>query len=179
MELFAGQYATLATPDTQAHDLHRSWNSVEDWGRERNGGGDETPRAEVEASPLGVIGHLDMSASEDSDAPSSIDSPKRPLLKKASTPDLRHLVGPDHADTGLITPPSSNLSSPPTPSRSPLPPWHSTGESSPVESLATEASIDFGDIVIDPAERGRKSTADGLKTLNGGADSYDELVSTV
>lgn len=174
MALFAGQYATLAPPKA-THERRRSWNGDEEW--QRDGGGDETPKAvEVEASPLGVIGNLDLT-SEESDAASSIDSPVRPLMKKGSTPDLRNFVG-DDSDTGLITPPASNLSSPPTPSRSPLPsPSLSTGTSSPVESLATDNSVDFDNIVIDPAERGRRSTADGAKTLNGGADSYEQFVS--
>lgn len=156
--------------------------------------GDSTPLANVSRSPLdGVM----LSGSRGASGTSSDSSPERsrPLASKRSIGDLRSLLDAAEDGTGLLTPPSSNLSSPPSPTLRNLPRGQhhshshggplspdsssvaSTGESSPVNTLSdvSDSATDLTalDGSIDPEVRGRNPMPN-YKALN---NSYQEFVS--
>ncbi|KAK6908902.1 hypothetical protein I203_102908 [Kwoniella mangroviensis CBS 8507] len=167
MNVINGNYATLVAPD-MGHERRSSWNG-------QNNSWDSFSQAmENSASP---------SKSSSGDAtPTAHRSPKvpedeqestpehRPLTLKRSTGDLRKLMhDAENADLGLMTPPSSNLSSPPTPTHAGLPaipmspaPSASTGESSPVETMSNESTPDLASlpIEIDPKQKDQKKMLD-------------------
>jgi hypothetical protein len=198
MNVFGGQFATLDVPspdaDAPAHERRRSWSGKSDSWESfsqamghaveeavQTTDGDATPIAVGSRSPL--IGH--------DSGDSSPEQRSRPLAARPSSVDLQALVAARPSsgnlqalvtdDAGLITPPSSNLSSPPSPAGQ-LPgsmsPSLSTGESSPINTLSTESTPDLSafPLQIDPDEhRGRPGfPANSYKMLS---NSYQEFVS--
>lgn len=184
MDLIHGHPATTWSPHERSH----SWagKSGEAWQQQNDKqsasdndesvGGDSTPRAARARSP-------ETRAPEKADMASMVDSPvsitntssssgsedetDRPVTLNRSTGDLRALINQD-ASNGLMTPPSSNLSSPPTPSAvlpGPMSPSMSmsTGDSSPVNTLISGS----------PAENDSLDEARG-RTLN--AATYQEFL---
>ena len=191
MNVTGGNYATLGPPLAAPEPERRSsWNGqseswdsfakameqVDDAGGTTKTDGDATPVAARAQSPAARTSGT-----------SSDSSPERsrPLTFKRSTGDLRALLEGDD-NSGLLTPPMSNLSSPPSPPKAALPALGpmspsssitSTGESSPVETVSTTDSItDLAnlDVNIGGEERGRSMKPD-LKVLNQG--SYQDFVS--
>jgi hypothetical protein len=132
--------------------------------------GDSTPTAAGSRSPAGAV-----AANEDS-------SPEgRPLQLKRSTGNLLALINQD--SNGLMTPPASNLSSPPSPGLLNLPgrpmspsPSASTCESSPVHTLSSDSTPDLAHLAVDiePHNRGRPQNPNSYKILT---NSYQEFVS--
>ncbi|WVQ75051.1 hypothetical protein IAR50_004660 [Cryptococcus sp. DSM 104548] len=139
MGVVGGGYATL---EATVHERRSSWN-----GQPSGKAYDEEVREGVDMMPMA---HVPSSAVEE--VRGSPESPHRPLTAKRSVGDLRTLVQEADNDNGLITPPSSNLSSPPTP-RSHLPPGltpsSSTGDSSPVNTASAESTPDVASLAID------------------------------
>jgi len=207
MDVMGGQFATLSPPKADTvpeHERRSSWSGKdESWDSfakamehmddepstpvTSSTDGDCTPVARGAQSPAG--------SGQRENGTSSESSPERsrPLAFKRSTGDLQALL--DGADgSGLLTPPSSNLSSPPSPAAptlpalptepepEPLSPMSSiastasTGDSSPVNTVSTTDSIaDLANLAIDvdPEERGR-SMRQEYKMLN--KDSYQDFV---
>ncbi|KAK4685288.1 hypothetical protein P7C73_g4862, partial [Tremellales sp. Uapishka_1] len=101
---------------------------------------------------------------------------QKPLSMKRSSGDLRSLVDTD--SIGLMTPPSSNLSSPPSPALTILPaipsspsPSGSTGESSPVNTISSDSIPDLA--AINTEERGRTLNPNSYKQLS---NNYQEFL---
>ncbi|AFR95423.1 hypothetical protein C343_03522 [Cryptococcus neoformans C23] len=183
MDVVAGNYATIS------HDLQppvcerrSSWNGqANSWDCSRATDnpdgkrldGDKTPVAM--ASPLPVI--LPNVRSPD-------PSPQKPLTLKRSTGDLRKLVEDAEDENGLMTPPSSKGSSPPTPVHANLPPDliytspASTGDTSSINTLSTESTPDSASLSIDTElhveGRGRNGHPNDHKFFS--ADSYQEFL---
>ncbi|KAK8849502.1 hypothetical protein IAR55_004836 [Kwoniella newhampshirensis] len=187
MNLVGGNYATLSPSQDMGHERRSSWNGQpSNWDsfaqamvKSEEGGdvfdGDSTPVARGSRSPEFTP--------EISDA--STSSPAhRPLTLKRSTGDLRKLVQEaEDNENGLMTPPSSNLSSPPTPIHSGLPavpmspsPSASTGESSPVETISADSPLDLSslEINVEPEARGRTGHPNDHKSFTSG--SYQEFL---
>ncbi|WVR08223.1 hypothetical protein IAU60_005270 [Kwoniella sp. DSM 27419] len=183
MNVLGGGYATLSPTDEAVHERRSSWNGDNSsWDSFAQAletrdtaslpsDGDATPVAQGSRSP-------DVSTNEASDT----NSPEhKPLALKRSSTDLRKLVQDvEDSDNGLLTPPSSNLSSPPTPLHTSLPPIPmspspsaSTGESSPVRTMSNESTPDLAGVPveIEPELRGR--TGGNQKMLS---NSYQEFL---
>ena len=210
MNVMGGQFATLSPPkaDTETERERRSswggkdesWDSFAKAMEHIDGepstpvasstDGDSTPVAHGAQSPAGS-GKRDSGTSSESSPERS-----RPLAFQRSTGDLQALLDSEDG-SGLLTPPASNLSSPPSPAvptlpalpsepepeTEPLSPMSSiastasTGDSSPVNTVSTTDSIaDLANLAIDvdPEERGR-SMRQEYKMLN--KDSYQDFVS--
>ncbi|WVQ96165.1 hypothetical protein IAU59_003268 [Kwoniella sp. CBS 9459] len=178
MNVMAGNYATLSPPQTSdmGHERRSSWNGQNNsWdsfsqAMDRQAD-DDTPKGDGDATPVAPAAR-----SPEVGAAEQVETPEhRPLTMKRSTGDLRKLMrDAEDSDNGLMTPPSSNLSSPPTPLHANLPPIPmspapsaSTGESSPVETMSNESTPDLsgGPIEVDPESQG--TYADGRQKLNG------------
>jgi hypothetical protein len=194
MAIFAGGYATLASPKPPAHERRSSWNGqTENWysfAQAIDAGGASLGHEDNEATPLAENGDTTPvaagSQSPKVNESSSDSSPEaRPLTMKRSIPNLRDLVE-GNADSGLFSPSSSDLSSPTSPRHLDLP--HvppspsdtsstlSTGDSSPVASpinFDDDSVMDLANLAvqIDPAERGRSMPPKML------SNSYQEFVS--
>ncbi|EIW71697.1 hypothetical protein TREMEDRAFT_73389 [Tremella mesenterica DSM 1558] len=180
MTIIGGQPATRASP--LQHERRSSWNGKSaSWDSfanalesEENGppddisscsstDGEATPVASGSRSPTGEL------------ADSGESSPDRPMLSmKRSTNNLQALVSDD---AGLMTPPSSNLSSPPTPPRPKLPllpspssSTVSTGESSPIHTISSDSSS------ADFASFASRMQAGKMKAKQFGSDSYQEFL---
>lgn len=179
MMIMAGGFATISppiTPQKPPHERRSSWNghdSLNSISQTMNG--DDTPHAtDGETTPV-AIGSRSPRVTESS-TESSPES--RPLTLKPSTGNLRALLADD---AGSVTPPSSNLSSPHSPSIGlPLPmspsvasSTTSTGESSPVNTVSSDSTPDLANLAIniDPQERGRPTPPKML------GNSYQEFVS--
>ena len=198
LNVLGGQLATLSPSKSSAqHERRSSWNG-------NNGSWDSFTKVmeHVDGSD-GEAAYPQVSTDGEStpvatgarsparmhSATSSDSSPERPSLSlKRSTGDLRALLDVADDGTGLITPPPSNLSSPPSPVLRaliavPMSPSTnsaaSTGESSPVNTVSSDSATDLTDITnlsiddIDPSTRGRSATPT-YKMLN---NSYQEFVS--
>ena len=197
MNIVGGNYATILSLPPR-HERRRSWTGGEktEWssfssplssGKEIGNGtsseldsdhtvesvdGDLTPVAKGARSPELRL---------DSDSSSASSPENRPLTLKRSTTNLQALVSGD--DSGILTPPSSTHSSPPSPrmdglslSPSQSSAAASTGESSPVNTVSSDSIPDLAnlDIEIDPDERGRTMGGSNYKMLS---NSYQEFVS--
>ena len=178
-----GQYAALPSlANSDNHDRRASWSGqsgnwdsfttvmqvVEQQLELSSTDGESTPVAPGSRSPAAA----NIGDSEDSSLA------KRPFGLKRSTGDLRALVD----DVGLVTPPSSAHSSPPSPALQPLPPMSpspsstSTGDSSPINTASTDSTPDLSSLSVDiePVERGRDISPNNYKMLS---TSYQEFVS--
>ncbi|WVF68623.1 hypothetical protein IAT40_003393 [Kwoniella sp. CBS 6097] len=183
MNVMAGNYATLSPPQDMGHERRSSWNgdnnSWDSFSQAMDRDGDaNTPKADGDATP---VAHA--SRSPDVGAAEQVETPEhKPLTLKRSTGDLRKLMrDAEDSDNGLMTPPSSNLSSPPTPLRANLPPIPmspapsaSTGESSPVETMSNESTPDLsgGPVELNPENQGR--FPDGNQKMKG--QSYQDFL---
>ncbi|WWC65672.1 uncharacterized protein I303_108293 [Kwoniella dejecticola CBS 10117] len=160
MNVVNGNYATLVTPDA-GHDRRSSWNgqnnSWDSFAQAMDTYESPTKSSSGDATPTA---HRSPQVSADE----SVATPEhKPLTLKRSTGDLRKLMQEaEDRDNGLMTPPSSNLSSPPTPIHTGLPtvpmspsPSASTGDSSPIETLSNDSTPDLAalDIEIDPEKK--------------------------
>ncbi|WWC93007.1 uncharacterized protein L201_007971 [Kwoniella dendrophila CBS 6074] len=180
MNVMNGNYATLAAPD-MGHERRSSWNGEPStWdsfaqamdnqsSTPKTSSGDATPKAR-------------RSPEVPAESPQSTPEHK-PLTLKRSTGDLSKLrMDAEDSDLGLMTPPSSNLSSPPTPLHAGLPvpmspsPSASTGESSPVETMSNESTPDLAalSIEIDPDDN-NGGNGNNQKLLNDA--SYQDFLS--
>lgn len=185
MDVVAGNYATIS------HDLQppvcerrSSWNGqANSWDCSRATDnpdgkrldGDKTPVAMASPSPV-ILPNVR----------SPDPSPQKPLTLKRSTGDLRKLVEDAEDENGLMTPPSSKGSSPPTPVHANLPPDliytspASTGDTSSINTLSTESTPDSASLSIDTElhveGRGRNGHPNDHKFFS--ADSYQEFVSS-
>ncbi|WWC73499.1 uncharacterized protein I206_107470 [Kwoniella pini CBS 10737] len=160
MNVVNGNYATLLSPDA-GHERRSSWNgdnsSWDSFAQAKGNHESPTKPSSGDATPTGH--RSPQVAAEESD----VTPEHRPLTLKRSTGDLRKLMQEaEDRDNGLMTPPSSNLSSPPTPTHTGLPavpmspsPSASTGESSPVETLSNESTPDLAalNIEVDPEKK--------------------------
>ena len=193
MAVFAGGYATLAPPRPPAHERRSSWNGQTDawnsFAQAITAGGATLEHEDNERTPIADAGDVTPvaagSRSPKVTESSSDSSPEtRPLTMKRSIPNLRALVD-GNDDSGLLTPSSSDLSSPASPHQilAPMSPTStsstlSTGESSPVASPVTafngeDSALDLANLAvqIDPNERGRSGPPKML------SNSYQEFVS--
>ena len=193
MNVMGGQMATLSPPTAPSEHLRRSsWNgNNESWdsfakAMEQFEDNVPTPQPSTNGESTPVAGAQSPASQLNGNSSESSPERGRPLGFKRSTGDLRALLdAEDH--TGLLTPPSSNLSSPPSPSMSALPSTQtpmspsssitSTGESSPVDTVSdNDSSVDLAnlDIDVNPMDRGRSMNKE-FKMLNNG--SYQDFVS--
>lgn len=192
MAVFAGGYATLAPPRPPAHERRSSWNGQTDawnsFAQAITAGGATLEHEDNERTPIADAGDVTPvaagSRSPKVTESSSDSSPEtRPLTMKRSIPNLRALVD-GNDDSGLLTPSSSDLSSPASPHQilAPMSPTStsstlSTGESSPVASPVTafngeDSALDLANLAvqIDPNERGRSGPPKML------SNSYQEFL---
>ncbi|WVW86712.1 hypothetical protein I302_108766 [Kwoniella bestiolae CBS 10118] len=163
MNVINGNYATLVAPD-MGHERRSSWNgqnnSWDSFAQAMEHQGSPIKSSSGDATPIAHRSPV-VPADEEESTPEH-----KPLTLKRSTGDLRKLMqDAENSDLGLMTPPSSNLSSPPTPIHTGLPavpmspsPSASTGESSPVETMSNESTPDLASlsIEIDPKKDGKK-----------------------
>ncbi|OCF46087.1 hypothetical protein I317_00177 [Kwoniella heveanensis CBS 569] len=183
MNVMAGNYATLSPPEDMGHERRSSWNGQNNsWdsfsqAMDKNAEG-LTPKADGDATP---VAHA--SRSPNVGAEEQVETPEhKPLTLKRSTGDLRKLMrDAEESDTGLMTPPSSNLSSPPTPLHANLPPIPmspapstSTGESSPVETMSNESTPDLSGGPIEVNSGGRGRFGDGNQKMT--SQSYQDFL---
>ncbi|WWD20126.1 hypothetical protein CI109_104602 [Kwoniella shandongensis] len=187
MNVVGGNYATLSPPQDQSHERRSSWNgdssSRESFAQVMDKSEEAGDVFDGEATPV-ARGSRSPEISPDVSDASTSSPARRPLVLQRSTGDLRKLVqdAEDH-DNGLMTPPPSNLSSPPTPVRTSLPPVPmspspsaSTGESSPVDTISADSTPDMSnlEIDVDPEARGRSGYPNDNKMLTSG--SYQEFL---
>ncbi|WVN86956.1 uncharacterized protein L203_102131 [Cryptococcus depauperatus CBS 7841] len=180
----SSQYTTL-TPIPSTHERRSSWNGqANKWKSftDTMNKSKENTALDGEKTPVATDSR---SLESESTVMSPETCPHKPLTLKRSTGDLRKLVQEaEDNDNGLITPPSSNLSSPPTSVHSDLPPDllspspASTGESSPVNSMSLDSTPDLSTLTIeiDPQgdERERVAHPKDHKFFNPG--SYQEFL---
>ena len=139
------EHSETETETETEHGSHRSSGSTD---------GEATPVANRARSPV-----VDRESSDES----SPENERPALGMKRSTHDLQALL---KEDSGVLTPPSSNLSSPPSPSPQVLPQFASpsmsltsTGESSPINTVSSDSELDTGDMAVTvdtPMGRGKQ-----------------------
>ncbi|WRT69498.1 uncharacterized protein IL334_006484 [Kwoniella shivajii] len=173
MHIINGNYATLVAPEL-GHERRSSWNGPSNsWESFAQAMGNEESMVNSKSGDATPLAHR----SPEVPADESDSTPEhKNLTLKRSTGDLGKLRREaEDRDLGLMTPPSSNLSSPPTPVHQGLPaipmspsPSTSTGESSPVETISYDSAPDLtrlAAIEIDPEQRGRTGNPN-QKTLD-------------
>lgn len=177
MNVIGGQLATTSPMDV-AHERSSSWagqaGSWDSFTQAMENVSHTPTLADGEITPV-APGSRSPAATRADDSDSSPE--RKPLGLKRSQSNLRDLM---NENVGLMTPPPSNLSSPPSPAAtelasvpmSPSPSLASTGESSPLNTISGNSTPDMSglQIEVDPEERGRHKHKDFR-------NSYQEFVS--
>ncbi len=202
MNIVGGNYATtIPAPSPRQHERRRSWTGGENMGwssfsdplpNETSGNGSVNGAVDNEVRDQSTDGEATPVASGsrspetrlESDSSSASSPATKPLSLNRSSGNLQALVSSSE-ENGLMTPPSSNLSSPPSPRPAGLPvpaspstssTMTSTGESSPLNTYSSDSIPDLANLAIeiDPEERGRTMGGPSYKMLS---NSYQEFVS--